>query len=59
MEKNTMNFLSRLLGKKKNGCCGVVIEEVEPQGAVPQPTGLKAPKCCAKEDATESVADDS
>ena len=48
MEKSTMSFLSRLLGKKKNGCCGVVVEEIEQDNGAEHPTDQQGKKCCTK-----------
>ena len=59
MGKNTMSFLSKLLGKKKEGCCGVVVEEVNPEEQTDKPTGTQESKDRPQKSGAESTSTDS
>lgn len=48
MEKSTESFFKKLFGKKKSGCCGVVVEEVGPEEQSQNPGDDPQPKCCEK-----------
>jgi hypothetical protein len=58
MRKNTMSFWSKIMGKKKNGCCGVVVEEVDSTEPIQKPAGNQKPKCCAEETSADSTSAD-
>lgn len=48
MEKSTESFFKKLFGKKKKGCCDVVIEEIGPETIDENPAAKPGTKCCGE-----------